>query len=169
MSDIQADPPEVDPLEELLRPHPLPADGEALRQGLRQRTTRWVRRRQRLRLLAWVAALVSCYFAGLATLRVPRLVPRPTEPIARQAARTPSAAELEWQALEGTRGKAERYRAAGDRYLEEADPEGAVRCYGASLDEATEEERTISASDSWLLLAIKEARQKEKDDAKKGG
>jgi len=169
MHAIQADTPEPDPLAELLARPDLPADGAALRQALRERTTRWLRRRQRRRLLAAVVALAGCYLAGLATLGVPRPPARPAEPAPRRAEAPPSAVDLEWHALEGPGRRAERYRAAGDRYLEEADPEGAVRCYGASLDEASEAERAISAGDNWLLMAIKEARQKEKDDAKKGG
>jgi hypothetical protein len=168
MQDIQSDPPEHDPLAELLRP-PVPlADGEALRQALRDQTTRRVRRRGRLRLFARVTALAGCFLAGLATAHLPRPAPPGIEPAPRQAALPADAVALEWRALEAGEDRAQRYREAGDRYLEESDPENALRCYSAALDEA-ETERAITASDSWLLMAIKQARQKEKADAKKDG
>jgi hypothetical protein len=167
MHDIQADRPEHDPLADLLRPPTPPADGEALRQALREQTTRRVRRRGRLRLLARVAALAACYLAGLATAHLPRPAPRPAERAAPRAAVPPDAVALEWRALEGGAGRARRYREAGDRYLDQSDPESALRCYGAALDEE-DGDGAVTAGDSWLLMAIRQARQKEKDDAKKG-
>jgi hypothetical protein len=62
------------------------------------------------------------------------------------------------------------YRRAADRYLEEeGDVGSAVRCYGRALDEGGGRDLAIAPGDSWLLMVIKNARQKEKDDANQGG
>ncbi len=62
------------------------------------------------------------------------------------------------------------YKQAGDRYMtEQSDPQSALRCYGNALDNGTEQDRSISTDDNWLLMAIKDARQKEKSHATKGG
>jgi hypothetical protein len=61
-------------------------------------------------------------------------------------------------------------RQAGDRYLhEDNDPEAALRCYTRALDAAPEEARKFSPDDNWLLMAIKNARDKETPHANKGG
>ena len=53
-------------------------------------------------------------------------------------------------------------RQAGDRYLTEAaDPEAALRCYSRALDADTEDNAKFSPDDNWLLMAIKNAREKE--------
>ena len=76
----------------------------------------------------------------------------------------------EWQALEATAGAPALYRAAGDHYLDDAgDVRSAVRCYCQLLDAEGDEETTIRAEDSWLLMALKEAKQREKRYAKNDG
>ena len=167
-----------DPLEHLLAPPPVPADAGPLRQDLLERTTRALSKRRRLRTFAGALALAACAVAGLLTMHgvAPRGV-RPVvqrRPVERQErpapGPAPSAVALEWQALEGPGRPAELYRQAGDRYLEEeGDPSAAVRCYGHALDAGGERDLAIAPEDSWLLMTIKAARQKEKDDAKQGG
>ncbi len=49
---------------------------------------------------------------------------------------------------------------------EEADPQSALRCYAAALDEGKPDDLNVSADDSWLLMAIKNARKKEIADEK---
>lgn len=62
------------------------------------------------------------------------------------------------------------YRRAGDRYLEENnDLPSALRCYRLFLDAGSEEDLTISAKDTWLLMTLKDARLKEKQNAKVDG
>jgi hypothetical protein len=52
--------------------------------------------------------------------------------------------------------------AAGDRCLNDiGDPEAALRCYERALNAASDDEVRFSADDNWLLMAIKNAREKE--------
>ncbi len=52
---------------------------------------------------------------------------------------------------------------------EEIDPQSALRCYSNALDNGTEQDLAISSEDNWLLMAIKDARLKERNHAKQGG
>jgi len=171
MHDVTSDP--SGPLDALLGPPP-PADDWALRRSLLARTQRALRWRRRWRRLGAASALAACLALGMLTVC---WAPAPVEPLPLPARveRTPgplepqplSAVALEWRAIDAPVQQAELYREAGDRYLgAESDPQGAVRCYTAALDEGKPEDLNISAEDSWLLMAIKEARQKEKNDAK---
>jgi hypothetical protein len=59
------------------------------------------------------------------------------------------------------------FRRAGDRYLEnDHDVKSALRCYARALETSSDQDLTISADDSWLLIALKKARQEEKTHAK---
>ena len=163
-----------DPLDQLLAPPGSPP-GEGLRRDLLRRTAGVLRRRRRLRRLALALALAACYSAGLLTMRwATRSAPAPRpeavagnrERPAVPTADDPSAVARAWEEVK--RRRAELYREAGDEYLTaHEDPESAVRCYGQALDTGRENDLGISPSDSWLLMAIKAARQKEKDDAEK--
>ena len=176
-----------DPLDGLLRPPP-PGDGDdTLRRRLLERTTRALRRRRRFRVVAWAAALAACYAAGLLTMfwlvssRVqvvtvqgpppPAPAPTPAPPPAAlppPAAAPASAVALELKAFDDRRP--DLYRQAGDRYLhDDADPESALRCYTQALNGASDKDLAISPDDDYLLMVVKEARQKEKNDAKKHG
>jgi hypothetical protein len=80
--------------------------------------------------------------------------------------------DLEWHAFESTdrARRFELYRRAGDRYLAESnDVQSAIRCYRGALDAASEKDRTISVNDNWVLMAVKQERQKEKLNAQNGG
>lgn len=171
MSDFCEQP--TDPLDLLLAPTAAEPD-PALRQRLLTRTTALIRRRRRLRRLVRVAALAACYVAGLFTMHgipVPPNEPASTvapTPSAAALAPAPTALVLEWQALESPAPAPQLYLQAGDRYLaENGDPRAATRCYGNALNLAIPQDLVIDPSDSWLLMAIKDARQKEKDDAKR--
>ncbi|OAI49623.1 hypothetical protein AYO44_06360 [Planctomycetaceae bacterium SCGC AG-212-F19] len=177
------DNPEADlgPSEPLLEATPAPAPA-ALREAVLRHTTGVLRRRARRRRLTIAAGLAACYAAGLATMYVAGLLwhrsadrPAPTpEPIVagpadeRPASSSPilSAARLEREGE--TAGSAERaalFRLAGTRYLQETgDVRAALRCYANALDE--DPDTTPSSQDHWLLMALKDARQKEKADAK---
>jgi hypothetical protein len=181
MHDIFA--PEPDPLDGLLAPQPLPPETDALRQAIYSRTRRILRRRRGLRWLAYAAALLVSFAAGLLAMRaamrdVP--APIPEESVQRQETPPPaekplvsaneSALDREWRAFDSTDQRPELYRDAGDHYMTaEYDPQSALRCYTNALDNGTEKDLTISTNDNWLLMAIKNARQKENDHAKSDG
>ncbi|HEV3258580.1 MAG TPA: hypothetical protein VG013_17020 [Gemmataceae bacterium] len=167
------------------------AGGEHLRPALLTATTRVIRRRQRVRQIGLLAALAACYAAGLMTVRLAmpppqahelervQETPRPvdkTGPVPAPAVR-PSQAErhapaltVEWQAVDSRVKRPDLFRRAGDRYLEEAgDFQSAVRCYRSALHDGAEEDLTISVDDNWLLMALKQAKEREKRHAKSNG
>jgi hypothetical protein len=166
---------DTDFCDDLLAPRPM-NDISPLQDRLREQTTRALRRRRWLRRLSWAAALAACYLAGILTMAL-RPAPAPRQPPLAQQKPTPapkttrpSAVEQEWAALENPELGAEPYRAAGDRYLtEEADPQAALRCYTTALDRGGDEALAVDRDDSWLLILIKDAREKEKTNAKRGG
>ena len=82
---------------------------------------------------------------------------------ASQAGTPASAQETEWQALELPGQARALYLQAGDRYMAEDDPAGAVRSYGGALDAGTTDDLEVSVEDNWLLMAIKLARKKENE------
>jgi hypothetical protein len=171
-----------DPLDELLTPS-APPDVGALRQSAFVRTTAMLRHRRRLRQFAYAAALAASFAAGLFVMRAlprPSLVPdtQPLHankeeshpPVVEPMPRDESALVQEWIAFDSTDRRGELYRQAGDRYVtEENDLQSALRCYSNSLDNGTEKDLTVSTNDNWLLMAIKNARQKEQSHAKNGG
>jgi hypothetical protein len=174
MTDI----PERDPLEELLAP-PGPVGADALRQSILAVTVRRLRRARLARRAALVVALAACYGAGLMTMRLlmpsenssaavaqgPKPAPAPAppapEPLLAVERRAEQAPDPECAAL---------LRQAGRRYLEEeSDPEAALRCYSKSLDAGTRDEAKFSPDDDWLMMAIKNAREKETRHANNDG
>ena len=174
-----------DPLDDLLR-RPSGEGGDALCARLQQRTTRVLRRRRRLRVVARIATLAACFVAGALTVyclgprRIDRVVvvekqPAPTAPtvpapVPKPAPPPPSAVALEWKAFDADKPRPDLYREAGDRYLhEDDDPISALRCYGQSLNGASDKDLAISPDDDYLLMVVKEARRREKSDAKKRG
>ena len=171
--------PETDDLDDLLTA-PAGAGDPELRHGLRLRTTCVLRRRRRWRRVGVASALAACFLAGLATWRLwPKPAPAPgaTEvaekppgppPVPQPDADLPAVA-LEWRAADSPDNRADLYRRAGERYVkQDGDLQSALRCYRNALDAGTEEDLTISAGDDWLLMALKDARKKEKNDAKNG-
>jgi hypothetical protein len=182
---------EPDPIEAMLRP-PSPPDNETLRQALYARTTRVLHRRHRLRQFVYAASLLLSFAAGVGVMRITArtdsggqvenevrraggvspLIPPNHQGADSPRAPTPddSALDAEWVAFDSTDRRSELYRKAGDRYIkDENDLQSALRCYGNSLDDGTEQNLAISPDDNWLLMAIKDARQKEKNYAKQGG
>src|SRR5262245_10032003 len=157
-----------DPLERLLAPPP-PGEADTLRRAVFARTEAVLRRRRAVRRLALAGALAACYLAGLLSARwlsppepVERIVTvRPAPQEAPEAARAESAAELERKARADAARQADFYRRAGDLYAtEQGDLGSALRCYGRALDASSEEDLAVSADDHWLLMAIKDAREK---------
>jgi hypothetical protein len=179
MNDLPAQDP--DPLAPWLAVSRSPdADVAALRQTVLKRTTRILRHRRWSRRAAIAAALAACYAAGVASTYWLRptapaeviIVEKSPEPAPSPAATAPHEAEpsaiaLEWQAVESPNKRVELYRLAGDRYLVESnDMEAALRCYRQMLNAGSEKDLVISPDDNWLLMALKDARLKEKLDAK---
>jgi hypothetical protein len=170
------DTPEPDPLDELLAP-PAPVDVAALRQSLLAATARRLRRRRWLRRGALAAALGTCYAAGLLTMHLLAPAAPSAEPtVAVEEKPTPLPAPAPAVVVEQRAEKAadsERaalLRQAGDRYLnDEADPEAALRCYSKSLSAGSEDDAKFSPDDNWLLMAIKNAREKEARHANDDG
>jgi hypothetical protein len=176
-----------DPLDDLLRPAVAAQDGLAFRGRLLAQTTRVLRSRRRRRVAVWVAALAACYVAGVLTVywfgpkRIEQVVvvqkeptPAPLVPAlvkpAVPDAKPASAVALEWKAFDADQHRPEMYRKAGDRYMnQDADPASALRCYGQSLNGSSDADLAISPNDDYLLMLVKNARQKEKDHAKNGG
>jgi hypothetical protein len=157
-------------------------------ESLDARTLPVVRRRRVVRRAGFVAALAACFAAGAFTMRlltptvepevqvverfiereaVPSPTPRSDPAVLQQAT---SALVLEWQAVENPERRAELFRRAGDRYLnDENDMESAVRCYKKALNAATAEDLQINPQDTWLLISLKNARQEEHRHGKSDG
>jgi hypothetical protein len=166
----------------LLTPQP-DAIPEGFQRLVLAQTLGVLRRRRRLRRLAAVAALAACFLGGVLAMRffgspgVPpppeqreemvQRQPEPNFPLTSSPKPADSALALEWQALDSPTRRPDLDRKAGDRYLtENFDARSAMRCYDRAL--AADADLSVSADDSWLLMAIKDARQKEKRDAKNG-
>jgi hypothetical protein len=171
--------PGPDPLGSLLAPPEAPGDGSPLQEAVRRRTEAVLGRRRLWRRLRITVAVAAAYATGLATLFLlpgpsPTTTPQPDTARA-SAPRTPPppAAEptpavvLEWRAFDSSENQAEQYRQAGKLYLqEENDPESALRCYSQALSAGGEQGLEVRPDDDWLLMVLKGARKKEKDDAK---
>ncbi len=165
-----------DPAERFLVPSPGPAPDGAFRENLLRRTTQVLRGRKRLRRFGVAAAAVvaACFVVAAVARFVSPPAPRPAPegPVATRPAEPDAglpAVVLEWRAFDRPEQRADLYRRAGDLYVrQENDLEAAVRCYGNALDAGTNADLEIKPEDEWLLMAIKDARQKEKGHAKSG-
>ena len=170
-----------DPIEQFLGADysgPAPA---GLQQEVLAQTTRLLRRRRLARRLAWASALAACFVGGMATMvLVQGAAPAEVESIEQSAharlleqpspeKQPPTAltlVDLEWRAFDSRENRAELFFQVGHRYLEERqDFDSALRCYSQALDAAPQEELAVRSDDNWLIAALKEARQKEKNDA----
>jgi hypothetical protein len=166
-----------DPLEDFLCRDFSCEASEALRQALRERTGRVLRRQQRLKKLALAGAMAACFLAGMTTMYgvLPLFAAKsePQPPVANVATKKiepataeqplPSAQMVELQARAQTAERVARLRRAGDLYLlEEQDYAAALRCYAQALNDADAQTLEISPGDTWLEMALKDARRKEK-------
>jgi hypothetical protein len=160
----------MDPLDDLLTPTPSPPD-ESLRQQLFARTARVLRWRRRSRQLGTVGLALATCAAGLLLVLGPFPPEEPTAlPRAVVKAEVPPPPEeptspvaLEWRALEHPDEAVRHYTAAADGYLQVGDTTNAMRCYGNALDEGGSAALEANTNDTWLFLAIKQARKKERD------
>jgi hypothetical protein len=157
-------PTDNDPLEEWLgKPS---GARDALRARMLQETTRQIRRRRRVRQAAKLTALAA---AVLAAVIVYFAWPTPKDqPVVRSREEekppaAPTALAQEWRAVDAGSDRSEQYLKAGDRYLhEENNPAAALRCYSQALDAASQQDIDFSPQDNWLVMALKDARRKER-------
>lgn len=176
---------ESDPIDSMLHPPP-PAENEPLRQAVYMQTQRVLHRRLRFRQFAYAASLLLSFAAGAGVMwmtnpgerdrvSAPMVQSQPpnTQTPSLEALTQPrspesddSALAQEWVAFDSTERRGELYRQAGDHYKDENDLQSALRCYSNALDSGTEQDLDVSPNDNWLLMAIKSARQKEKNRAK---
>jgi hypothetical protein len=138
-----------------------------------------LRQRSRQRRLVWItaaaAAVLIMLVSGVLLLKhhnAPEDVPGVRSPVAVDTplpdtlATDAPAADIERVGEISSPGhRAVLYRRAGDRYLDDADPQDALRCYTQALDDGSEADLQVSAEDSWLLMALKIDRNKEKKNA----
>jgi hypothetical protein len=182
---MQNSQPEGEPLDVLLGQASYPSAGQQLREDLLRRTTGVVRRRRWLRRALWVGAMAACYVAGVLSMRhgdrpKPELAleaASPPSPPATERAASPAPAALstkpsaalalEWRAADGDKRRVELYRQAAEQYKQAGDFSSALRCLRNSLDVSDSDELAFSVTDDWLLMALKEARQREHYHAKK--
>ena len=180
------DTPEHDSVDNLLTVRG-PLRGDRVRGQVLAQTTSVVRRRCVVRRLGWAAGLAVCYLAGIMTVwgwaaaSIPRdatvieqpapldakpgegIRPAPEQPRS-PGVRRPRPARPPHSGQVGiARAGFEQIRQVSDRYLyEQGDIAKALHYYTRALDQATPDQREISlAQDSWLLMALKEARRKE--------
>jgi hypothetical protein len=166
-----------EPLDDFLEPGVPCESSDSLRQALRTRTTGIVRWRRRFKKLSWAGALAACFMAGMATMyaldlrggnvaepvremptvAIKKVEPAPTEPPPKPAK------VIEQEARAQPERQVAQLRKAGAMYLEqEQDYAAALRCYAQALDGADDRMLEISSSDTWLEMALKNARRKEK-------
>jgi len=158
------DDPHDDSIAAALRAAFRPGGTAALRETVLSQTLGVVRFRRRVRRCVLAVALAGCYAAGLATATLRRAADHGTPPPPAVASSRPmpsGSAKRERGAPQLTREEVVR-READRCLLERGDVKEAVRGYDLYLKLASADGRAASPEkDSWLLMALKEARSKE--------
>jgi hypothetical protein len=176
-----------DPIERFLSTDFNGPPSPALRQAVLAQTARSLRRRRLRRRLAMLAALAACFLAGMGTMAVvwqmanggmsgegrvasgekkQNQPAKPPDASSIKPEASPSLIDLEWRAFDSRENRAALFFEVAQRYLEEQnDYESALRCYRQALDAAPKEGLAIRPEDNWLVMALKEARLKENNDA----
>jgi hypothetical protein len=157
-----------------------PEANDGLRGAVLMQTIGVLRRRRRLKRCALAASLLCCYLAGVTTVEiwrpgdgnavravteataakprprnvVPQKSPKPTKPEIGQVATAPLSGFESWRRI-------------GDHYLRDSDDFSlAIAGYSWALDLASDKDLAISpGKDNWLLMALKDARAKERKHA----
>lgn len=164
----------MDDIDQLLTPTSLPsrdndAEWQQTRGVLRRR--RWTRRG------GAVALMAACFFAGAWAFRLapagieqtqlardqrPKnvAIPEPKTDSLRNAA--PHRIER-WADIASGDRQVELYRRAGDGYLRRGDDLAALRCYRQALDGGGPTQLVVRDDDTWLMMSLKLARQKERN------
>ena len=153
------------------------AADDRLRAALLAQTVGVLRCRRRVKRCALAASLLGCYVAGITTMGLLRAGAQQENPAApgqamtvqsqRAAPRSPHRSvnpDKQQVAVKKPSGF-ESWRRIGDHYLHESgDVSLAVAGYSEAIDLASDEERAISpGQDNWLLMALKDARTKERN------
>jgi len=148
------------------------AADDRLRAAVFAQTVGVLRGRRRLKRCALAAGLLGCYLAGVATMGVFRAgqerdrLPATADNSQHAAPhrRHVSASPKEQQVAAKKPSGFESWRRIGDHYLHESgDISLALAGYSEAINLASDEERRISpGQDNWLLMALKDARSKEK-------
>jgi hypothetical protein len=150
------------------------AENDPLREALLAKTIGVIRFRRRLRRCSLAAAMVGCYVAGVVSVGVlrptvessPQLAaeqPSPDQRPYRVVSPSPAAAKHQVAAVKPSRFETLR-RAADRSLLEQGDVQAALRDYRLALDLASAQQRAIApGQDTWLLMALKDARSKEQN------
>jgi hypothetical protein len=151
-----------------------------LREAVFAGTARVLRRRRRRRRLAWAGGMAACFLGGMITTALwrpseandsqaqrPQVKEAPKQTETSEAKQAePSLVDLEWLAFDTREHRSALFFQVGHRYLtEQNDYDAALRCYRQALDAAPSEDLAIRPDDNWLVMALKEARQKENNDA----
>lgn len=160
----------MDDIDKLLTPGtvpPLTTDRawDNTRGVLRRR--RWVRRGGRLVMLTVVFAAGALTYR---TLDQPTKLPtqhelaklepaRPKVPPAERFRHSHPEKIERWANMAGPEERVELYRLAGDGFLQLGDQLGAVRCYRKALDGGKPDDLVVQATDTWLMMSLKKARQ----------
>ena len=159
----------TDDLDRLL----LPVDGvptAGLRDRLRERTARRVRRRRYARFLRAASIFACCYVAGAATFWFARPSPEvrvvtiekvvtPPEAPPPTVIESPRALELAAEQADGAEGS-RLFLEAGRRYGRDwNDWQSALRCYRNALDLSSEAPVLDAINDDWLLAKLKTQRR----------
>jgi len=172
--DMSSNENEHDPLETLLGDRSLGHD-ESLRSDILGQTSVVLRWRRNVRRVKFVAALVVCFLAGAISMRlwqspIEKDSPMVAEEIEKNVPQEPSAPVQIAVATTKKRTPRqvgfEEIRGVSDRYLQEqGDLPTALQYYSRALDQASTDEMSVSVDeDSWLLMALKSARMKEKQN-----
>jgi cytochrome c-type biogenesis protein CcmH/NrfG len=155
---------------------PLAAD-HGLRSALLAQTIGVLRFRRRAKRCALAAGLLGCYLAGVTTMglfRTPaQQQPVATPPMTAQSQPAPSRSPhaspnpIRNQLAVKKPTGFESWRSIGDHYLNQSGNISlAVAGYSEAIRLASDEERRISPErDNWLMMALKDARSKEKTHA----
>ena len=153
-----------------------PSADDQLRAAVFAKTVGVLRGRRRMKRCAIAAGLLGCYVAGIMTMGILRTGGEPEHPVApgpTMTAETQPPAprprhvsvhpEKQQVAVKKSSGF-ESWRRIGDHYLRESgDISLAIAGYCEAINLASDEERRISpGQDNWLLMALKDARSKEK-------
>lgn len=170
----------MDDLDRILSPSRPADETPAGKENVWRQMTAVLRWRRRLRQASRVGVIVLVYAAGVGSMWLMqpadsatpavadnRLVDPATIPVVKQPARPDSPAVMERLASRSTGSRcAALYRRAGDQYLDFGDMAAAVRCYRRALEAGSTDDLVVDSSDSWLLISMKTARQKERNDVR---
>lgn len=148
----------------LLLPDVPSKDAASLREVTRSRTVAVIRCRRRMRKCILAVSLAGCYAAGLATVAIQRSAERGTPslpPISSLLSGPNGPRSQERDSAKLTHAEVV-LRDADRCLLDHGDVKEAVRRYDLFLNLASANPRAVvRKQDSWLLMALKDARSKE--------